>query len=66
VNAFYIKYKHCYRYIYKFESLMNKYEELDSIGKGQFGVVKKIRRLSDGLTMVWKEVNYGPIAFLIC
>lgn len=40
---------------------MEKYEELENIGKGQFGVVKKIRRISDGRTMVWKEVNYGPM-----
>jgi hypothetical protein len=33
---------------------MDKYEELEYIGKGQFGLVKKVKRISDGRVMVWK------------
>ena len=35
------------------------YEKISDIGKGSFGVVSKIRRLSDGQVLVWKELNYG-------
>ena len=38
---------------------MEKYEELENIGNGQFGIVKKIRRITDGRVLVWKQVNYG-------
>lgn len=41
---------------------MENYKELESIGKGQFGLVKKIKRISDGRIMVWKEVNYGSMS----
>lgn len=35
------------------------YEVVSTIGKGSFGVVSKIRRKSDGKTLVWKELDYG-------
>ena len=38
---------------------MEKYEHIETIGKGSFGLVSKIRRKSDGKLLVWKEVNYG-------
>lgn len=38
---------------------MEKYEHIQTIGKGSFGLVSKIRRRSDGKMLVWKEVNYG-------
>jgi NIMA (never in mitosis gene a)-related kinase 2 len=43
----------------KFEFKMENYEKLSDIGKGSFGVVCKVRRKSDGRTLVWKEMNYG-------
>lgn len=41
---------------------MEKFEELENIGKGQFGAVKKIKRISDGRILVWKEVNYSSMS----
>lgn len=38
---------------------MNKYEELESVGKGQFGIIKKVRRISDGRLFASKQVAYG-------
>jgi hypothetical protein len=31
---------------------------LETIGKGSFGKVKKVRRIKDGKIFVWKEVDY--------
>lgn len=36
------------------QNFNSKYEELSQIGKGSFGVVKKVRRLTDNKTLVWK------------
>lgn len=36
------------------QSLFAKYEEISQIGKGSFGVVKKVKRLTDNKTLVWK------------
>jgi NIMA (never in mitosis gene a)-related kinase len=41
---------------------MEGYEVLETIGKGSFGSVKKIRRKSDGKILVWKELNYGKMS----
>ena len=41
---------------------MDKYEKICNIGKGSFGVVSKIKRKSDGRTLVWKELNYGKMS----
>ena len=38
---------------------MDQYRVLDLVGKGSFGVVRKIQRRSDGRILVWKELNYG-------
>ena len=40
---------------------MQNYEKQEMIGKGSFGVVYKIRRKSDGRTLVWKELDYGKM-----
>ena len=40
---------------------MENYEILGTIGKGSFGSVKKIKRVSDGKILVWKELNYGKM-----
>ena len=37
------------------------YEVIADIGKGSFGKVQKIRRVSDGQTLVWKVLNYGSM-----
>ncbi|CAM9776185.1 unnamed protein product, partial [Ectocarpus fasciculatus] len=41
---------------------MELYEPLEVIGSGAFGQVTKIRRKSDGRTLVWKELNYGSMS----
>lgn len=38
---------------------MKEYERLEMIGRGSFGNVYKIRRIADGLELVWKEIDYG-------
>jgi len=38
---------------------MEKYKKLEEIGKGSFGSVHKIQRISDGKILCWKEINYG-------
>lgn len=40
---------------------MDKYQRLEEIGKGSFGSVHKIRRLSDGKVLCWKEIDYGKM-----
>ena len=40
---------------------MNKYQVLKTIGKGTFGVVSSVKRISDGKRMVWKELDYGTM-----
>jgi serine/threonine protein kinase len=35
------------------------YEVISDIGHGSFGKVQKIKRISDGRVLVWKELNYG-------
>lgn len=41
---------------------MENYEKIGDIGKGSFGIVSKIKRKSDGRTLVWKELNYGKMS----
>jgi hypothetical protein len=38
---------------------LKNYELLEPLGNGVFGVVSKVRRLSDNKILVWKELNYG-------
>ncbi|GMI07807.1 hypothetical protein TrLO_g11567 [Triparma laevis f. longispina] len=40
---------------------MENYEKIQTIGKGSFGKVTKIRRKADGRELVWKELNYGSM-----
>ncbi|GMH76389.1 hypothetical protein TrST_g6567 [Triparma strigata] len=40
---------------------MDNYEKIQTIGKGSFGKVTKIRRKADGRELVWKELNYGSM-----
>ena len=40
---------------------MEKYQHMSLIGKGNFGSISKIRRISDGKILVWKELNYGKM-----
>ncbi len=40
---------------------MDKYQKLEEIGKGSFGSVFKIRRVSDGKILCWKEIEYGKM-----
>ena len=39
--------------------MVEKYEVISLIGKGNFGSISKIRRKEDGKILVWKELNYG-------
>ena len=41
--------------------MTDKYEPICLIGKGNFGSISKIRRKSDGMILVWKELNYGTM-----
>jgi hypothetical protein len=38
---------------------LKNYELLEPLGNGVFGMVSKVRRLSDNKILVWKELNYG-------
>ena len=38
---------------------LKNYELLEPVGNGVFGLVSKVRRLSDNKILVWKELNYG-------
>jgi hypothetical protein len=38
---------------------LRNYELLEPLGNGVFGLVSKVRRLSDNKILVWKELNYG-------
>eukprot|EP00118_Oscarella_pearsei_P011138 m.72488 g.72488 ORF g.72488 m.72488 type:complete len:388 (+) comp35805_c0_seq3:32-1195(+) len=42
-------------------SKLEDYEIIGRIGSGSYGTCKKIRRKSDGKTLVWKELNYGEM-----
>lgn len=38
---------------------MDNYEVIETVGKGSFGSIYKIRRIADGKILVWKEICYG-------
>ncbi|GMI43947.1 hypothetical protein TrCOL_g7095 [Triparma columacea] len=40
---------------------MDSYERIQTIGKGSFGKVVKIKRKHDGRELVWKELSYGSM-----
>jgi serine/threonine protein kinase len=37
---------------------MDNYEPLESIGFGSFGIIRKVRRISDGKLLARKEIDY--------
>ena len=37
------------------------YEKLETIGRGSFSLVRKVRRLSDGRILAQKEIDYGQM-----
>ncbi|XP_076873773.1 serine/threonine-protein kinase Nek2 [Brachyhypopomus gauderio] len=43
-------------------SRRDDYEVLYTIGSGSYGRCQKVRRKSDGKTLVWKELDYGTMA----
>ena len=34
---------------------------LETVGSGQFGICKKIKKKSDGHVFCWKEIDYGAM-----
>lgn len=38
---------------------MEQFDILQTLGRGSFGVVRKVRRKADGKTLVVKEMDYG-------
>ncbi|KAH6686926.1 G2-specific protein kinase nim-1 [Plectosphaerella plurivora] len=40
----------------------DKYEVLEKIGHGSFGIIRKVRRKSDGLVMCRKEISYSKMS----
>lgn len=38
---------------------MENYEVVGQIGKGNFGLIFKIKRKTDSKILVWKEIDYG-------
>jgi len=41
---------------------MENFEVLNTIGKGSFGLVHKVKRLTDGRVYACKEINYGSMS----
>ncbi|KAF9971332.1 G2-specific serine/threonine protein kinase [Actinomortierella ambigua] len=44
------------------QTLTEQYEELDIIGQGSFGVIRKVRRLADGKILARKEIDYRKMS----
>ncbi|KAG0237915.1 G2-specific serine/threonine protein kinase [Actinomortierella wolfii] len=44
------------------QTLTEQYEELDVIGQGSFGVIRKVRRLADGKILARKEIDYRKMS----
>ncbi|PAA70903.1 hypothetical protein BOX15_Mlig017576g1, partial [Macrostomum lignano] len=42
-------------------SALADYEVVEVIGRGSSGVVKKVRRLRDGASIAWKEIDFGDM-----
>lgn len=38
---------------------MENYDVVGQIGKGNFGLIYRIKRKTDGKILVWKEIDYG-------
>jgi len=43
-------------------SQLSDYEIIRTVGRGAFGTVSKVRRLSDQRELVWKEIHYGILS----
>ncbi|KZP29082.1 kinase-like protein [Athelia psychrophila] len=43
-------------------SLLTQYDALDIIGNGSFGIIRKVRRKSDGLIFARKELNFDRMS----
>ena len=41
---------------------MNNYRVLEEIGRGSYGIVHKVQRLSDEKVLCWKEINYAHLS----
>ncbi|KAI7942261.1 hypothetical protein MJO28_012288 [Puccinia striiformis f. sp. tritici] len=41
------------------QSMDTQFEPLDIIGTGSFGIIRKVKRTTDGLILARKELNYG-------
>lgn len=41
---------------------MNAYETLETIGKGSFGLIRKVKRVSDGKILARKEIDYKKMS----
>lgn len=41
---------------------MDKYIPLEEIGKGSFGVVRKVRPKNSNEILVWKEINFEKMS----
>ncbi|KAJ3416636.1 G2-specific serine/threonine protein kinase [Chytridiales sp. JEL 0842] len=41
---------------------MDAYEPLDVIGSGSFGIIRKVRRKSDGMVLARKEIDYSKMS----
>ncbi|KAJ7869549.1 hypothetical protein B0H14DRAFT_2727086 [Mycena olivaceomarginata] len=39
-------------------NFLELHDVLDEIGKGAFGIVRKVRRMNDGLIFARKEINF--------
>ena len=57
-----LKNKYIFNIIINICFLMENYEVLDLIGKGNFGSISKILRKSDDKILVWKELDYGRMS----
>lgn len=40
---------------------LEDFEVLNIIGRGSHGIVKKVKRKSDGQILVWKELHYASM-----
>jgi NIMA (never in mitosis gene a)-related kinase 2 len=41
---------------------MNNYEPFEAIGSGSFGVIRKVKRITDGKYLARKEIDYRKMS----
>ena len=41
---------------------MDKYQIIQEIGRGSYGSVYKVKKLSDNQLYCWKQINYGHLS----